>query len=171
MADQFGLQVVPLLLLLLLLSVLLAVLVPSVRSYFLSCTRTRSTRTRTRMTRTRTSLTDPDPGERPGQFCSSTPAPLGRGARYHLEKIFTPSLEGLELDNSHLAVDLSSEQHLQDLEGRSECQYTLGDQTLHNLFHQLPDVSRSFLEGCEESEKCIQDETISDSMVNITFVC
>ena len=162
MADWFGLQL--LLPLLLLLSVLLVVLVPGVRSYFLSCTRRRRSK--------RKNPTEADPGE----ICSSTPlGRVTRTSRYDLEKLFIPSLESLErLDNSRHTVDLNSEESYQDLQ--DQCQYTLGDETLHNLFYQLPDVSRSFLveeteEGSEVLEKCIQDETISDSMVNITFVC
>ena len=123
------------------------------------------------------SLTEAAPGERLGEICSSTP--VGRvtsSSRYDLEKLFIPSLDSLErLDNSQYTVDLNSEESYQDQDLQDQCQYTLGDETLHNLFYQLPEVSRSFVakgteEGCEVLEKYIQDETISDSMVNITFV-
>ena len=164
MADWFVLQV--LLPLVLLLSVLLVVLVPGLRSYVLSCSRRRRRRRR--------SLTEADPEGRLGEMCSSTPLDrVIRSSRYHRDKLFIPSLEGLETLESQHRMDLTSEQ--------AECQdtvYTLGEETLHNLFSQLPDVSRSFVveeteetEGCEVLEKCIQDETISDSMVNITFLC
>ena len=167
MADWFGLQV--LLLLLLLLSVLLLVLLPGVRSYLLSCGMRR---------RRRKSLTETDPGQRVGKICSSTPlGRVRRCSRSDLEKIFIQRLG--RLDNSHHAVDLDFEQTFQDLE--EQYQYSLGDETLHNLFCQPPDISRSFSveetkEGCEVMteemlEKFFQDQTISDSMVNITFVC
>ena len=156
MADWFALQVF---LLLLLLSVLLAGLVPALRSSLLSCT------TRRRRRRSR---------GRQGEICSSTPlGKVTRSSRSDLEKLFIPRLER-SLDHSQHVVDLSSELHSQDLQEEEEQEqfYTLGDQTLHNLFHHLPEAE----EGCEVkeeelSEKCIQDETISDSMVNITFVC
>ena len=170
MADWFGLQVV---LLLLLLSGLLAALVPALRSYYLSCTRRRG--------RKRTNLTEADPAERLGQICSSTPVGRRtRSSRNDLEKLFIPRLDHRldhTMDHSQHVVDLPSELNFHDQEDHP--QYTLGDQTLHNLFCKLSDVSRSFVVEDDESEvkeeelleKHIHDETISDSMVNITFVC
>ena len=153
MADWFALQVF---LLLLLLSVVLAGLVPALRSSLLSCTsRRRSRRSRGRQ----------------GEICSSTPLGKGtRSSRSDLEKLFIPRLER-RLDHSQHVVDLSSELHSQDLQDQEQQEqfYTLGDQTLHNLFCHLPEGYEVKEE--ELSEKYIQDETISDSMVNITFVC